>query len=179
MKKIRGNGLKWVKTFHMFFACLWGGGAMGLVILQLAIRPLTGDALHMRDLCIKVIDDYIIVSGAFGCMATGIIFALFTSWGFFKHKWVIVKWIVNIGFIIAGYVYFIPWINHAEKISNNMRLTALQDAEYLHTKTLNLEMAVFQIIIIFVMIFISVFKPWIKNHKTSSTSNKIKTKSMT
>ena len=173
MKTIRGTGLKWLKTFHMFFACLWGGGAMGLVILQLAIRPQTGDALHMRDLCIKTIDDYIIVSGAFGCMATGILFAVFTSWGFFKYRWVIIKWVVNIGFIIAGYVYFIPWLDHAEVLSNRMRLTALQDAEYLHTKTLNLEMAVFQVLVLFVLIFVSVFKPWMKRHHDSHASGQV------
>lgn len=39
------------------------------------------------------IDYAIVIPGAILAVATGIIYGIFTKWGFFKHRWITVKWI--------------------------------------------------------------------------------------
>ena len=169
MKKLHSSReFKWLKTLHVFSACMWGGAAVALVMVQLCIHPVTGDELHLRDLCMKVIDDYVVIPGAFGCLLTGFVYAMLTKWGFFKYRWVTIKWILNISFILFGAIYFVPWVDRAEAISNMQRLTALQDAEYLHSRFISEGMAIFQLIALFGIVTLSVFKPWMK--KKSSTS---------
>ena len=83
-----------------------------------------------------------------------------------------IKWILNISFILFGAIYFVPWVDRAEAISNMQRLTALQDAEYLHSRFISEGMAIFQLIALFGIVTLSVFKPWMKKKmkKKSSTS---------
>jgi hypothetical protein len=86
MKKLHSSKeFKWLKTLHVFSACMWGGAAVALVMVQLCIHPVTGDELHLRDLCMKVIDDCVVIPGAFGCLLTGFVYAMLTKWGFFKY----------------------------------------------------------------------------------------------
>ncbi|MFW5490281.1 MAG: DUF2269 family protein [Desulfovibrio sp.] len=159
MVELKGNALKWLKTAHIFAACLWGGAATALVVVQFVLNPTTGDELHYRDLCMKIIDDFVVAPGALGCLITGIIFAVGTKWGFFRHGWIIIKWIMNIGFILFGMVYFVPWLDQAERLSDTMRLSALRNADYIHAHTMNSVVVVLQAAALLALVWLTIFKP--------------------
>ena len=54
----------------------------------------------------RLIDDIVVIPGAILTVVTGVIYGMFTNWGFFKHKWIIVKWILGITIIIVGIFVF-------------------------------------------------------------------------
>ena len=97
MKEIGVRGKRWLKGFHVTFACLWVGGGLTLTLMQLAMHATTGGELYGIDRSMKFIDDFIIIPGALGSLLTGLLYSLFTNWGFFKHNWITVKWVTNIG----------------------------------------------------------------------------------
>ena len=42
MKQFSANGQKWLKSFHLLFACLWAGGAVAVNVINffiLALKP--------------------------------------------------------------------------------------------------------------------------------------------
>ncbi len=159
MTELKGNTLKWVKTAHVFAACMWGGAALALVVVQFVLAPTTGDELHYRDLCMKVIDDYVVAPGALGCLATGLVFGLQTGWGFVRHGWIVIKWVMNIGFILFGAVYFIPWLNTAERLSRHMGIQALRNEDYIHAHTLNSVIVLLQAAALLALVGLTIFKP--------------------
>lgn len=151
---------KWLRTVHMLSACLWGGGAFSMVLLHSMFAPVSGEALYGRDICLKIIDQYVVTAGALGCLISGIVFALTSTWGFFKFKWVIIKWVVNVGFIIFGYLFYMPWLEHMSELSGNAREMILQTPEYLSSQMLN-EVTAFAIFgCLVLVVWISIFKPW-------------------
>ena len=47
--------------------------------------------------------------GAGGCLATGLIYSLYGKWGFFKFRWITLKYVINILFITYGMLVFLPF----------------------------------------------------------------------
>ncbi|WP_027723324.1 DUF2269 family protein [Maridesulfovibrio zosterae] len=171
MTKLSVSQTKWNRAIHMLSACLWGGGALSMVLLHSTITPFSGEALYGRDLCIKAIDQYVVTTGAFGCLITGTIFAWKNSWGFFKYNWIITKWIINVGFIIFGFLFYMPWLDHMSELSGKTQLMAQLTPEYLRSQMLNEVTAFIVFGCLLLLVLISVFKPWGKNSSFQRKSN--------
>lgn len=159
------QAMKWLKTAHVCCACLWGGGALSLVLLHWAVSPTSGDELFARDLCMKLIDDFVVSPGAVGCLLTGLLFAVYTPWGFFRHRWITLKWTLNVGFIAFGAIFFVPWLNTMSRISDLKRLAALEDPVYLRSAFMNRAAAVGMALSLFLLVWASIFKPWDRRRK--------------
>ncbi|CCO22615.1 hypothetical protein [Maridesulfovibrio hydrothermalis] len=160
MQKLSPRQTKWVRAVHMLSACLWGGGALSLVLLHCIFTPHSGDSLFARDICLKIIDQYVVTSGALGCLMTGFIFAWKTSWGFFKFKWIIAKWTINVGFILFGFFFYMPWLERMSQLSGSFRLMALQTPAYLRSQFFN-EISAFAVFgCLLLVVWISIFRPW-------------------
>ena len=54
--------------------------------------------LYGINLSMKLIDDFVIIPGGVGSLLTGLLYSIFTNWGWFKHKWVTTKWAINFFF---------------------------------------------------------------------------------
>jgi len=72
----------------------------------------------------------------------------------------IFKWIVTIGAIIFGTFFLAPWETMMMNISGQMGLDALTDADYLHNQLMNMIFGSLQGLVLFITVFISIFKPW-------------------
>ncbi len=167
MNKLTPKQTKWVRAVHMLSACLWGGGALSMVLLHSMFTPHAGASLYGRDICLKIIDQYVVTSGAFGCLITGVIFAWKSAWGFFRFKWVIIKWVVNIGFILFGFLFYMPWLEHMSSLSKDTTVMLLQTPEYLRSQMLN-EISAFAVFgCLLLLVWASVFKPWGKINNKS------------
>ena len=166
MKQLGLTGKAWLKGFHIFFACLWIGAAASMVLLNFVRgHAVSGDEIWAVNASIKLIDDFIIIPAAFGCLITGILFSWLTNWGFVKFNWVIVKYVINIVAILFGTFYLGPWVNGMEAISAVERMAALQNPIYINSVKMSGYFGALQAFTLIVAVFISVFKPWGKRDK--------------
>ena len=162
MQKLGRNGLKWLKGFHLLTVSCWIGGGLALFLLYFLKggvddgRVLLGinQSIHHVDMLL------IVIPGAIGCLLTGLIYGFFTNWGFFKHNWLIFKWIMTVSTILFGTFFLGPWETEMMNISGELGLTALSDSSYLYNQKMNFIWGGLQTLLLMVTVFISIFKPW-------------------
>lgn len=160
MPKLKARGQKWLKGFHVFFAATWLGAGVCLVVMQSFLGTDRPGALYGIDLALKFIDDFVIIPAAIGSLITGLIYSLFTNWGWIKHRWVAIKWFINLGGIIFGTFWLGPWVNSQSPISARLDLAALADPVYIHAQTMNTWWGLVQVSTLALAVFFSVLKPW-------------------
>jgi hypothetical protein len=102
MKKLGSRGQRWLKCFHVLSAGIWVGCAVTLTIKQFFVAPKNGSELYGVVATLDFIDLFVLVPGAIGTLITALIYSLWTKWGWFKHNWIIVKWIICLFGIIFG-----------------------------------------------------------------------------
>lgn len=89
---MRAGIRKFVLTAHLTTSVGWLG-AVG-AFLALAVAGTTGaDARVVRSayLAMSLLFSYVVVPLAFGSLLTGLVLALGTAWGLFRHYWVVFK----------------------------------------------------------------------------------------
>jgi hypothetical protein len=152
--------MKVLKFIHLLFAGLWIGGAVGLNLLIVGLQVAENDGeLHGFNLACKFLDDAVVIPGAVGCLASGFLICLLTNWGFFKHRWVVVKWILTVFCILFGTFQLGPTVNDQPLISQEEGLAALANPAYLDNYHASLAGGAVQVLLILFMFYLSVFKP--------------------
>jgi len=162
MRKLKAKGLKWLKGFHMIAVSCWVGGAVALMLLYFLKNGVDdsgvlygiNQSIHHVDMAV------VVIPGAFGCLVTGLIYSTFSNWGFFKHTWMIFKWVVAVSAILFGTFFLGPWETNMMEISGKIGISSLNDAEYLYNEKMNLIFGTIQVLVLMITIFISIFKPW-------------------
>jgi len=160
MPTLSATGQKWLKAVHLLFVCLWVGGGVSLVLMQWSITATLDMELYGINRAMRFVDDFIIIPGAFGCLLTGLAYSLFTKWGFFRHGWITVKWVVNVAGIIFGSFWLGPWLNSLGPIAREQGLSALRDPVYAHNLAMNSTWAPVQVGTLILALFLSTLKPW-------------------
>ncbi len=84
MKKMSPKAQRWLKLVHVFLAALWLASAIILVVTPIFVRLDQNNTLYGGMLVLKFIDDFIIIPAANGCLLTGLIYSIWTNWGFFQ-----------------------------------------------------------------------------------------------
>jgi hypothetical protein len=141
---------------------MWIGGGIALITLMFIADPLLPDDIYMKFRSMQVIDDFLIIPGALGGLLTGIIYGVFTNWGFFKHNWLIVKWVMTTLQILFGTFALGPWLNGNVDIARDLRGAALSNPEFLNN-IMNIQIwGTVQVSLLLFMAVISVIKPWRK-----------------
>lgn len=162
MKKLKPQGVKILKMFHILFAFSWIIGAIGLFAVLCLSDPQTGDELYMRSRILQIVDDYLIIGGATGSFLTGLIYSIWTNWGFFKHNWITYKWIMTVLQMLFGTFVLGPLINGNVEIADRLRDAAFTDPEFLQNLHKTMTLGLLQTVLLLPYIFISVQKPWKK-----------------
>ena len=88
---MRSNLRKFVRTAHVIFTVGWLGTVAAF--LALAIAGLTSQNVEMvraAYLAMELITRFVIVPLSFAPLLTGPILSLGTSWGLFRHYWILV-----------------------------------------------------------------------------------------
>lgn len=160
MKKLSPQGIKVLKMFHIFFATAWIIGAAGMLLISIMAKPQTGDELYMSARILQILDDYFVIGGACGSLLTGIIYSVFTNWGFTKHRWIEVKWIFTIIQMIFGTFVLGPYVNNNVEIADKLRDAALTDFQFISNANGTLFWGSIQVVVLLMYIVISVQKPW-------------------
>jgi hypothetical protein len=167
MRKIVPVGQKWLKSFHILFGCTWAACGLCLTLMGLFIKPTEGLKLYGVDISRKFIDDLLVAPAAIGCLLPGVIYSLFTGWGWFKHRWITVKWLINIFGVVFGTFWLGQWLNVLPAISHAEGMAALSNPIYLHARTMNLWGGFLKNLTVIFAVFISVLKPWKPMKQTS------------
>lgn len=162
MKKLSAKGQRWLKCLHIYSACVWLGCATALAIMQFIIKPTSGDELHGSLSALYSIDILILVPGAIGTLLTAIVYSTWTNWGWFKHRWIVVKWIICIFGMFFGTFYLGPWLSEMSEISKIKGMDALTDPQYLGSRFNIIFFGSLQTLTVVFAMFISTLKPWRK-----------------
>lgn len=161
MKKLKSKGIKVLKTIHLLLVMMWVTGVLAMATLYL-LKPASGDELYMTLKIILFIDWVFVIPGALLTVVVGIVYGLFTNWGFFKHRWITVKWIVAVVIILVGTFYYSPLLEQSLEIADQTRNAAL-DNPTIATNTIQTLISSFlQGLALIFLVVISVFKPWKK-----------------
>ncbi|MFV0585705.1 hypothetical protein [Bacteroides reticulotermitis] len=126
MKKLNSKGIKVLKTIHLLLVMMWVTGVLAMATLYL-LKPKSGDELYMVLNIILFIDWVFVIPGAILTVVVGVIYGFFTNWGFFKYRWITVKWIVAILIILAGTFYYSPLLEQSLEIADQTRDAALDN----------------------------------------------------
>lgn len=161
MRKLSIKERAWLKIFHLLSVAAWLGGQMTLILIQSTKSQLAVPGHQYAILMsLKEIDDIIIVGGAMGCLITGFIFSLMTPWGFFKFRWVSIKWISTVSLIFFGIFFLGPWMNEMAHLSGVEYANAMFNERYLYAEKMSMVFGNIQFIIGILLTIISVLKPW-------------------
>ncbi len=160
MKKIGTKGMKLMKLLHLIAAFLWVGGVLSMMLILMWFHPENPYEMYMFAHTLKVIDDIMIIVGANGFIVSGILYGLFTKWGFFKYRWITVKWLLLLLMISLGIFLMGPCVNGnvfpAEEIA---RYTTETDT-FWNNVAQTTRWGYVQLVLLALTIIISVYKPW-------------------
>lgn len=160
MKKMGTVGLKWLKISHLVLVVLMLGGIISSLALRLTLKLTTFDEVYLTYKMLYNISDYVIRYGAVGLFITGIVYGVWTNWGWFKHRWITVKWIVFVLQTIFGVFFIDRWMTANVSMLEAERSMALSNPAFVHNHLLIQGGAIAQSVAIIFLIGVSVFKPW-------------------
>ncbi|ACK67766.1 conserved hypothetical protein [Rippkaea orientalis PCC 8801] len=161
MSKLSIGQKNWLLSAHVVFAALWTGAVLSMFLLSLRNTTSTNaDVLNALNSAINLLDDWIVIPSAIGSVVTATLLCWVTNYGFTKFYWVITKWFLTTGLIVFGTFWLFPWGNTAEKLSAHEGLQALSNPIYEFDAKGVLFGAIIQTLFLFIIIGISVLKPW-------------------
>lgn len=129
------------------------------LIMLLNGNPPGGEKTYVFNLCIKLLDDFLILPAVIGTVLTGLLISLMTEWGFFKYHWVAVKWIATFALLISGSFWLLPCLNSLITLSNVHLLLLHNNFNYAYYRIMFIILGNFQSIILTFLVLLSVFKP--------------------
>lgn len=160
MKQLTVKQKKWLKAIHMIAAGVWiTTGLVMFMIHFMGDNLISGDQLHLLNRIIYFIDMSILVPSAVVCLLTGWAYSHLTKWGYFKHGWLIFKWVITVLIIVLGTIFSEPWIAETVKISEELGLGAVDNTDYQWYLNSHTILGVCMTCTLIVAVFISVFKP--------------------
>ena len=167
MKTLSANAMKFLKICHILCGIMWIGGVMALVSIMLGSHPTTPDQIYIAALDQLLIDEWFLIPGGIGIVITSLVYSILTKWGFFKFRWITVKWFITIFLVIIGKAYMgvliVSNMAYAERLINE----TLPYAPF-YTNVQNVVIAgIIQLICFFIILILSVIKPWNKPKKST------------
>jgi hypothetical protein len=143
-------------------------------MLRFAWASSSGDALYAVDHVIALIDNWVVVPAAWLSPLTGLLESWLTSWGFFKFRWVTVKWIATVAIMVYASIFQAPLDRNIQAISSVEGLAALYNPAYLYYRQLQTISGMVFIAILIVLSLILTLKPWLKDDRIKLNRGKSK-----
>ena len=163
---IKGTGLKWLRILHIVSAGIWFGATVCIGVLAfICFFNLSETSFLITAPLIPMLYQKTILPIAIFILIQGLVYGFFTNWGFVKHGWVLLKWILTlllipcIGVGTIGQMFSI-----IEKVNTSGFTGGFSDGGPV------ILFISLQILIMLMMIGISVLKPKKKEHTTKQNS---------
>lgn len=158
--KLKANGMKALKVVHLICAIAWFGSAISMNLLRHLVDVNTSSGMYWMAEILEAIDMKILVPGAIGCLLTGIVYCVFTNWGFFKHRWLVVKLVLTMFMILFGTFYMGPLVKANVLIGKSIMEGCGGMEQYWQNVNANAYAGLLQIVLLTIVTIISVYKPW-------------------
>jgi uncharacterized membrane protein len=165
MKTLNRSQQNFLKTIHLISASTWMTCIIVITLMPHIAKSITnGDELYMYNRIFHFIDMKMVTPAAVTTLITGLIYSIFTKWGFFKHGWLIYKWVITLGLILVGTFYLGPMVTNMLEISEIKRIAALEDPYYQYGLAVGSWVSILNTSLLIIAVIVSVYKPW-KNVK--------------
>lgn len=165
MKKMGTKAARWLKILHIVLVSLFFGGIMSSLVLNFNMKLAAYDQTLDMYQNVVAISDYIVRTGAVGTLLVGFIYGLFTNWGFFKHRWVTIKWILFIIQTIVGITIVDELMVENLALLEAEGSKALTNPVFIDNHTVRQYAVYFQIAVTLFIFAISVLRPWKKKRQ--------------
>ncbi|HUI72973.1 MAG TPA: hypothetical protein VL354_20805, partial [Spirochaetia bacterium] len=87
------------------------------------------------------------------------LFSFMTPWGFFKHRWIVAKYLINLVPLVLGATCLAPWILGMLEQAQRLGVNVLNDPLFLKRQSLFTSFVAVQFFLLLGAIYLSVFKP--------------------
>jgi hypothetical protein len=144
-------------TAHVTSSVGWLGAAAGFLALAIAAGT-SPNAQIIRGayVAMELTGWYVILPFCFGCLVTGLVMALSTWWGLFRHYWVLVKFLITL-------ISTLILIGFTQTLARLGELAGDQTLPVGELRNLNQSPAVHSgagLLALLVTTILSVYKPW-------------------
>jgi len=152
---------KFALTAHVVFSVGWLGAVAAFLVPSIA-------GLNSRDigvvagayLSMNLIGLYVIVPMSLASLATGLVQALGTQWGLFRHYWVLMKFLLALLATYALLMHQFTAVAQAAKLVSGAAAGTLPGAELRSVGTELLGDVSGAVLVLLVVTTLSVYKPW-------------------
>jgi len=159
MWKFGSLGLKILKMSHLLLIVLFLGGILSSFALIVRLDLSNFDEVYLTYRNFNVISDNVVKMGAQGTILLGAVYGFFTKWGFIKHKWLAVKWLLFIAQTFIGILIVDKLMVANLALLETEKVLALSDPVFLHNHFLRLYVVIGQIGLTLLALILSVLKP--------------------
>ena len=159
MRKFGSIGLKLLKVSHIFLIVLFLGGILSSIALLMKLDLSNFEEVYMAYKTFNTLSDNVVKIGAQGTILLGAIYGFFTKWGFIKHKWLAVKWILFIAQTFIGILVVDKLMVANTTLLETEKVLALNDPIFIHNHYLRLYVVIAQIGFTLFALVLSVLKP--------------------
>jgi uncharacterized protein with FMN-binding domain len=155
------KALKILTALHLICLGLVMGAAAG-VLVSLRLMYTRGDNLdHLTaDLFQATLVNSLFMWGLYGLLATSIAFSLFSTWGFSRHTWIVLKWVGLALMVLCSANWLIPAVDGMAALSDG--LYSIPDAGTRYSALFRQAAAMASVVIGIgvILVGLSVFKPF-------------------
>jgi hypothetical protein len=159
MRKFGSIGLKLLKMFHILMIVLFLGGILSSFALLMKLDLSDFEDVLVAYRTFNIISDNVVKMGAQGTILLGAIYGFFTKWGFIKHKWLAVKWILFIAQTFIGILVVDKLMVANIALLETEKVLTLSDPIFIHNHYLRLYVVIAQIGLTLLALILSVLKP--------------------
>ena len=160
MVKLSRNGLKVVKAVHLLAIAGWFGGGLAANLLAYRIGAMNPESSLSTALeMINTLDALLIPICALITILTGIVYGVFTHWGFFRQAWIVIKWVITILVVVTGIVFTSGYLGVMGGLAAQFGHAALQNPDFIAVAKANQQMGIGQLVFLFIAMILSIWKP--------------------
>ncbi len=159
MRKFSSLGLKILKMLHMLLIVLFLGGILSSFALILRLNLSSFDDVYMSYKVFNIISDNVVKIGAQGTILLGAVYGFFTKWGFIKHKWLAIKWLLFIAQTFIGILVVDKLMVSNLALLETEKALALSNPVFIHDHYLRFYVVIAQIGLTLFALILSVLKP--------------------
>jgi hypothetical protein len=159
MWKFGSLGLKILRMLHFLMIVLFLGGILSSFSLLLRLDLSNFNEVYSRYQIFNIISNNVVKIGAQGTILLGAVYGFFTRFGFIKHKWLAVKWLLFIVQTFIGILVVDKLMMANLTLLDTEKALALSDPIFIENHYVRLYVVLGQIGLTLLALAISVLKP--------------------
>jgi uncharacterized protein with FMN-binding domain len=155
------SGKKILLSIHILLISIWIGTLIAILLLLLVKQTQFNiGSFPALDKTVFLLFDSIIIKDSIAVAITGLLFSMFTTWGFFRFNWITIKWVSIVG--LALIIMFLqgPVVNGMASLSDVFLQEVRNNPDYLKFEHRTIIYTLIQLCLLTFIVFISVLKPW-------------------